>query len=331
LRNISSQVTAALAAMPAPGSGVYHTNLLRVANLGIAAGVAPADLVRAIRAATPRGSRVVPDSEIQAAVDKAASEIKPGQRLHWRPLVAVKPAVPTIDAGKFLRGLLAGGADATVEDLRDLSPCLIEYGSHAVQVLDALYAPADRLFNGDIGCARETDIQPVHEWMARCKAGQTLRPLIIPNPLTGQLGLKKDGGLSYRCDACVTKFRFAVAEFDKVPPALREPGVTVGPWPFGEQARFWAGAIATGWPVAALIHSGGKSIHAWLAVDAADAQEWERNVEQGLFGELLVPIGVDSACKNESRLSRMPGAFRADKGQWQRLLYLNPNAGGVVT
>jgi hypothetical protein len=114
-----------------------------------------------------------------------------------------------------------------------------------------------------------------------------------------------------------------------VPPALREPGVPVRPWPFDEQARFWAGAIAAGWSVAALIHSGGKSLHAWLAVNAANVEEWERDVEQRLFPELLVPLGVDSSCRNESRLSRMPGAYRADKQQWQRLLYLNPNAGGV--
>ena len=315
-----------LAEMPKPGSGKCHTSILGAANLGILAGFSPQDVFRAIRDSMPRGSRVVPDSEIEAAVAKGAAECKPGQRRRWNPGMFKKPAPPALDAGKVLRALLVGGADATLDDLRAMSPHLIEYGSQAVQVLDALYAPGDMLFVGDKDCS---DIRPASEWIERCLCGYPLAPQVIPNALTGQPGLCKNGKTSFRCDACVAKFKFAVAEFDKVPPALREPGVTVGPWPFDEQARFWAGAIAAGWSVAALIHSGGKSIHAWLAVDAADAQDWTLNVEQRLFPELLIPLGVDSNCRNESRLSRMPGAYRADKQQWQRLLYLNPNAGGV--
>jgi hypothetical protein len=313
--------------MPLPGSGIYHANLLRVANYGIAAGVAPADLFKAIRAATPCGTRTVPDGEIEAAVTKAAAEIRPGQRLRWTT-GTYKPARPAFDAGKFLRGLLASGDGATVEDLRAMSPHLLEYASHAEQLLEALYAPTDVLFIGD---TNRVDIRAVHEWMDRYHDGYAFAPQIIPNPLSGQPGRKKDGGWSYRCDGCVAKFRFAVVEFDQVPPPLREPGAPVGAWPIEAQAQFWAGAIELGWPVAALIHSGGKSIHAWLTVNAVDVRDWELNVEQRLFAELLVPLGVDSTCKNESRLSRMPGAFRAEKGQWQRLLYLNPNAGGVKT
>ena len=59
-------------------------------------------------------------------------------------------------------------------------------------------------------------------------------------------------------------------------------------------------------------------------VDCADAVEWEEGVENHLFPGYLKPLGMDPACKNESRLSRMPGHRRADTGQVQRVLYLAP-------
>jgi len=89
-----------------------------------------------------------------------------------------------------------------------------------------------------------------------------------------------------------------------------------------EQLAFWWGYRAA--PIVALIDSGGKSIHALLRVDAPSREAWEADVEQRLFSRVLCPLGCDAACRNESRLSRLPGHFRREKNQWQRLLYLNP-------
>ena len=82
-------------------------------------------------------------------------------------------------------------------------------------------------------------------------------------------------------------------------------------------------------PVVALIDSGGKSIHGWIRIDAANADEWTRRVEGKLFSR-LVAVSVDGSCKNEARLSRMPGHFRAEKSRWQRVLYFNPTGGAVI-
>lgn len=114
-----------------------------------------------------------------------------------------------------------------------------------------------------------------------------------------------------RCDDAVQDFRFAVAEFDEMPRA--------------EQLAFWAGFESA--PIAALVDSGGKSIHAWLAVYVASREQWKDEVENLLFAKVLCPLGCDRACKNPSRLSRTPGHFREEKGHWQKLLYLNPHAG----
>jgi len=78
-------------------------------------------------------------------------------------------------------------------------------------------------------------------------------------------------------------------------------------------------------PVAAILSSGGRSYHAWVRVDAADADEYRQTVSR-LF-ELVGRFGMDKKNKNPSRLSRLPGAKRsigAVGDGIQRLLYLNP-------
>jgi hypothetical protein len=81
-------------------------------------------------------------------------------------------------------------------------------------------------------------------------------------------------------------------------------------------------------PILALIDSGGKSIHAWLDVQKLSSittcDEWTREIKIGLYERVLIPLGVDRACCNPSRLSRLPGFFRSETGRFQRLLWLSP-------
>ena len=99
-----------------------------------------------------------------------------------------------------------------------------------------------------------------------------------------------------------------------------------------DQEAFWFTVICDKlMPVAALIDSGGKSIHAWLRVDLPDRDAWDKLVRHELYGEQgrLTRLGADRACCNPARLSRLPGHYRRDTaddpGRWQRLLYLNPD------
>ena len=124
--------------------------------------------------------------------------------------------------------------------------------------------------------------------------------------------MTKTGKNSYRADSCIKEFRYVVAEFDLIS--------------IQEQISFWVQLLQENLPIAAIIHSGGKSLHAWIAVNCTEREEWEREIENKLFPEYLVPLGIDGACKNESRMSRLPGHFRKDRKQYQRLMYLNPNA-----
>ena len=69
-------------------------------------------------------------------------------------------------------------------------------------------------------------------------------------------------------------------------------------------------------PIAALVYSGGKSIHAIVRVEAANAEEYRRRVLYLYNVCKKNGLEVDKQNKNPSRLSRMPGVIRRDKKQY---------------
>ncbi|MCC8044887.1 MAG: AAA family ATPase [Clostridiales bacterium] len=123
----------------------------------------------------------------------------------------------------------------------------------------------------------------VGDWKAQ--AGAWIRV----NPLDGE-GVKNDN---------VTRFRFALVESDTLPIA--------------EQDILFRKLEL---PIAALVHSGGKSLHAIVHIDAEDYSEYRKRVE--FLYEFLEKNGVtiDKQNRNPSRLSRMPGVTRNGNRQY---------------
>lgn len=74
-------------------------------------------------------------------------------------------------------------------------------------------------------------------------------------------------------------------------------------------------------PVACLVHSGKKSIHAIVKVDASNYEEYQERVKYLYRFCTENGLEVDRQNKNPSRLSRMPGVMRA--GKEQRLIAVN--------
>lgn len=111
------------------------------------------------------------------------------------------------------------------------------------------------------------------------------------NPLDGK-GVKNEN---------VTAWRYALVESDKIPVA--------------EQARLIEGLQL---PCAALVESGGKSLHAIVHIGAADPAQYRRRVEYLYEACRKAGLDPDTQNKNPSRLSRMPGATRG--GRVQRLV-----------
>lgn len=334
---IVEKYTERLNSIPVPGGGGAHTYIQGVCNIGVFAGLTDAHLLMDIRRSIPRGTRHVPDSEILDAIATARRDCKPGSKaIGYQP--RPQPVV-RFDPAKYMRNLLARSDGAGDADIWESSPYRLDWETgpeDSLVLLESLYDPQDILF---IGGQYDKRVVTVTTWVDQIhKAGAIPWPHIIPNPVDGMEHPKKDGGMSFRGDAAVSKFKYAVVEFDQTPEYLLtteqqaakatwEATNTGGwpdwpAWPMTDQLAFWHSMIRVV-PVVILCTSGGKSIHGWIRMDCADRAAWDRDTGK-LFDEWMVPLGADGSCRNCGRLSRLAGHYRAEKNGWQRLLYLNP-------
>ena len=97
-------------------------------------------------------------------------------------------------------------------------------------------------------------------------------------------------------DSDVTAYRHALLEFDNI-----------------SQAEQWHIITASRIPCAAVMSSGGKSIHAWVKINAENRQEFDERVK--LVYDHFEAYGPDKKNKNPSRFSRLPGCERGKKRQ----------------
>jgi RecA-family ATPase len=72
-------------------------------------------------------------------------------------------------------------------------------------------------------------------------------------------------------------------------------------------------------PLSVVIDSGGKSLHGWVRVEAANREEW--NERRDVVYRQLEALGIDPKNKNASRFSRLAGVMR--DGKEQKLLAIN--------
>ncbi|MCL2810419.1 MAG: PriCT-2 domain-containing protein, partial [Clostridia bacterium] len=114
------------------------------------------------------------------------------------------------------------------------------------------------------------------------------------NPLNG-LGVKNDN---------VTEYRYALVESDDMP--IERQNAIIRELEL---------------PVACLVHSGGKSLHAIVRIDAGNYDEYRKRVDYLYDVCRKNGMTIDTQNKNPSRLSRLPGVTR--NGHKQYLLDTN--------
>lgn len=144
---------------------------------------------------------------------------------------------------------------------------------------------------------------PVEDWIARFDDPESIlfRPdrnqgvFVRINPFKPNLYSGSDND--------VMAYRHVLVEFDQKPKAEQEQLLR-----------------SSGLPISVLIDSGGKSIHAWVRVDAPNRKEWDARRDL-IYSSIP---GIDPKNKNPSRFSRLPGAWRGD--QKQKLLASNLGA-----
>jgi hypothetical protein len=299
-----------LSSIPASGGGGAHQSLLSLATLARFAGVEYSFFESDIKAVW-HGNRRVTNREIFDAYAKAEADypvlgVDPNYVPKPKP-----PPEPKVEIDKiFWERISVLGYE--MMDLVEMSPVrLTDDPDMDYRVLmHHCYKPEEYLFVGD---TYSTEVHPVSSWLSLPKTIEN--PYIIINPLTGeavQSGTDKMGNpkFSKRCDKTVAKYRFYMMEFDEIS--------------IEDQVNFWCRQIQKQVPVVAVIHSGSKSLHGWIAVKGVNSYEdWSKNIIEKLYRKAFKRLGVDTACQNPSRLSRLPGHHREGKQQ-QRLLYLNP-------
>lgn len=109
------------------------------------------------------------------------------------------------------------------------------------------------------------------------------------NPLDGK-GVKNEN---------VTDFRYALVESDTM--ALEEQNAVIRELEL---------------PVAILVYSGGKSLHAIVKIDAPNYEEYRKRVDYLYSVCRKNGLEIDKQNRNPSRLSRLPGVIRGDQKQY---------------
>lgn len=109
------------------------------------------------------------------------------------------------------------------------------------------------------------------------------------NPLDGK-GVKNDN---------VTEFRYALVESDTL-----------------DLSKQYSLMKELQLPIVMMVHSGGKSIHAIVRIDAQDYDEYRRRVDYLYSVCQKNGMQLDRQNRNPSRLSRMPGVMRKGKPQY---------------
>lgn len=196
-------------------------------------------------------------------------------------------------------------------ELREPDDSAWHPGEQLCQYLNALFAPEDIIgyvteaFCGDDGrwrpagsgcyteCAGDI-MQRVSKWGDDLDSSighpdATAGAWIRFNPLTGR-GVRNDD---------VAEFRYALVESDDM-----------------SCGRQLAIMRALELPMAAVVHSGNKSVHAIVRVDAKDYDEYRKRVDFLYQTCRDNGLKLDTQNKNPSRLSRMPGVMRDGKKQW---------------
>jgi hypothetical protein len=294
----------------APGNGC-HSWIMSTANLGVIGSVDPQQIQTDIRRVIPTGTRAIRDKEINDAINKAMMDHSKGT---FTPRPRPKPIIN--DAQTTLQKIIESAVITTEADLWEDSPVRLtgEPTEDAVLLMENLYDGNDFLWAADRHePGTPSTIRPVCEWISLIKAGNIELPqFFIINPLSGLPVPKKDGpGVSYRADGCVKHYRYTMAEFDTLS--------------IEQQICFWSSVKL---PVRTLIHTGNKSIHAIIDVQKLASVktygDWQTHIKGRLYNQILVPMGVDAACSNPARLSRLPGHYREEKKSFQKLLWLSP-------
>ena len=262
-----------------------------------------------------------------------------------RPEREIRDAV--VNAGKYAKGEISSASykrwpcvDYTLvhktvvsspirlKDLSSISPMdLSTEEPRTEEILDLLFPGNPLLCFGRSPSACWTRQREF--WRGRESGFQ----FIVPNPMLKERGVKTDGKESQRCLDNTGPRKFVVIEFDIIENGVWAPYVR--DWSARKISTIDANvaliiALASNGlprlPLGLMVHSGGKSIHAWFPCAGLTDEQVRPFMVRG------VRLGADKATWTRCQLVRMPDGMR-DNVNRQRVHYFAPNVfrtGGVL-
>lgn len=239
------------------------------------------------------------------------------------PRSEAKPA--RYDAAKL--GVFAGGCRHRVDRrwLAERSRIPVEWGARpglALGLVNLLFKPEDRVLlfkrkwsQGDFGVCRGRSYRLSRERGVKGERSEipsesNAGMLMMAAPVDGKwrpAGKDKQGRpkFSRRNTACVTRFPYLVLESDDAPLDL------------------WLRALALlELRIGAIFHSGGRSVHTLVRVDARSKAEFDDCAR--VVAAALEVIGADPQALKGLPMTRVPGVVRLETGKPQECWYLDP-------
>ncbi len=285
--------------LPPPPEVGIHSAIFKTASTLRDAGSSPGSALDALFAwrQTYQFRRPVPDQELQDAWQavffqaRARSTISSGSSTK----ADFVPRWPVANPQKRTELVTEGFG---LVDLWENSPIRFEdTAAHTRFILERLF-PDDPLL-----CLGWTmshfDTRRLSEW----NSPESMQ-FLTPSPMIAVAGARKsDGYPSAHTLANTGPRRFLIVDFDD------RSGLD------SHAAAAWH--LSTKMPLALVLHSGGKGLHAWFWVNGLDDDELIP------FFQLACELGGDRALWTRSQFARIPDGTR-DNGQPQRVYYFNP-------
>ena len=134
-----------------------------------------------------------------------------------------------------------------------------------------------------------------------CASNENL-PFIVPRTMSEKFGTSQDGKKSPRCNNNTGPERFIVIEFDDM-----EESVQIS------MIKYLSGFL----PLVLVLHSGGKSFHAWFTGCGASEER------VFAFRCRAASLGADRAVFTKSQMVRTPNQTRGKDGKLQELHYFD--------
>ena len=226
---------------------------------------------------------------------------------------APAPKWPLRDDSKLAR--FYEDRPTTVEDLAALSPCTAP--AHPLDVLRELHGADDNtLLCLGVDPTGPFYTRTVGEW---AHADEVVRwEMCVPNVMRAAWGMNDEGKPSARCrdNSCGKgNQRFLVVEYDL--PKHAAVVAELGARPVDACAALIVHNLGLD-RVRMVVHSGGKSLHAWIATNGQTQEQIER------FYRVQCLFGGDWRGSLPEQQFRLPQGFRRNTDSVQRVIYWNP-------